>query len=279
MKKYEKVMLTINTIIIIVFTIGIIYFRYHKVDKPTEITKNLTVLSDPQEFFEVNLNVNKYYEFLSTEKSKVSYIINEKYKDKISDLFEKQYGTTTFFSKNISYFKTDQIYYYLISGDLINNDSKINMDENIKLFMIVDNKHKTFNIMPVENESLTDFFDKYKIDYSYKIDVNDNNLYTKRRFINEDYAVTYVSYFRYLLVLKTKEAYNNYLSPSYLLKFKNYDDFYNKRVDTANNIKLIMSTFEEKTRDGNTVYVMDYSDGSYIVLTISGIMNFKIDIG
>ncbi len=276
MNKKDKIILIICAVFVVIAIIIAIVANQKKEPEKKVVEKVLTEVIDKQEFFEVNMNVNNFYNYLSFKKNLIVSVINPDYLDNVNNLTSKEYGSTTFFSKKIYSFKNDDIYYYFICGDLINNLDKLNLEKDLNYFMIVDNKRVTYNIMPIDGFSITQFFNNYVIEPDYKISLNDGNMYLKHEFFNEEYAMSYINYFRYLLITDPKTVYNNYLDYNYKIKFKNYDDFYSKRVKLANNIQLISSTFREESYSDYLAYILDFSNGSYIILKEYAIMDYKL---
>ena len=175
----------------------------------------------------------------------------------------------TFIANNIYYNNDKIINYYFVNGYIIDRDldGVTNYKKDINHLVIIKNGYYTLLKLP-ENINIHEYASNYELE---NIDINEYKL--KEYYISTQNKLTfYIAVFKDLVEIDTEKAYTM-LGENTLVKYANYDSFYNDRINILNNLSTYVNGY---TSSENMYEIIDKKNNKTII-TESSPMHFKID--
>lgn len=296
MKKENKVMY-IYIVIILLFCLVLIYLYFSKnnnstnvnyVDNSTNKNQNsinnkttnsnkdeddiisgdkLQVLDNETMFFSLQNSINTYYENMGNDKYIKNIIIDKKENNdhylEISFIMEKAY-----------YQELNDSEVYFVNGYLLDSSSESSSYiDNVSYFIY--KKNNTIRLKRIE----TNNFEKYikNIYYNKSINIKDGVEFTTQSITDESKLSFYISCFKNLLYRNPKKAYS-YLDNNMLKYYDKYSIFYAKIDDIYEKMSSVIFSYGVNGQNEEKVYNIVDNNQNIIVITESGIMDYKIFI-
>jgi len=253
MKNSKKIIIIILICIFTFITLLVIYLSSINENKPenpssanTNNSKIFKKVDDYEEFFSIQNTLNNGNE-LNT-----SFVIQELYLNRISNTK-----------------------YYFIKCSKLKSDigaETIDYDKDIYYILIVNNNYYKLSEINENIDNLEYYAKNYQVQ---DITINSNSS-LKRGYTSEESILTiYIEYFKDMLILDTELAYNM-LSEETKENYTSYTDFYNQVINIYNKFSSKVFAYNKKEQDENNIYYIEDDNRNKIVITESGIMDFKI---
>lgn len=253
MKNGKKTIIITLILIFVLITILVIYLSSKAENNPNKNNINgvnnekiFKKVDDYDEFFSVQNTLNDGNE-LNT-----SFVIQELYLNRISNTK-----------------------YYFIKCSKLKSDigaETIDYDKNIYYILIANNNQYKLSEINGHINDLENYAKNYQVQ---DITINSGST-LKRGYTSEETILTiYIEYFKDMLILDTELAYNM-LSEETKENYTSYTDFYNQVINIYNKLSSKVFAYNKKEQDENNIYYIEDDNRNKIVITESGIMDFKI---
>ena len=255
--------------------------------KNNEKRKTLSVVDDYQDFFTINYYINDLYskldsndydsviDILEDEFQKVNKVDKANIRNVITSNLDVSYVVKNIYTKG-----KDNITLYFIDGeeffsDYINNDGDYNVKSNVYYMLILDEDTNIYNVKPLKVDNLFNYAQDFNL--SDKIVVKGNTVLNSNNFTDEVISLTYLSYFKSLLITDSLRAYD-LLSDSTKAKYNGYEDFNNKIDEINKTYPSSILNYSAKGEKGKRYYSLVCVNNKIIDFEENGIMDFKVII-
>lgn len=205
--------------------------------------------------------VNKYSEFFSVQTA-----INN-----TNDI------NTSYIAKEMYLSKSDNNHFYFIDGSLLVNDvgeETVDYTESVIYLVVIDTDTQNYEVTKLVQSinNLENYAKNFKVSNK---EIKNNQKFKMTTLSTEKLITTYIEYFKYMLVLDTKEAYNM-LYTTTKEKYVNYNDFYNQVPTIYSKLTSKLFSYSTMKNDGKNKYAVEDDNRNRIVIYEDGVMNFKI---
>lgn len=205
--------------------------------------------------------VNKYSEFFSVQTA-----INN-----TNDI------NTSYIAKEMYVSKSDNNHFYFIDGSLLVNDigeETVDYTESVIYLVVIDTETQNYEVTKLVQSinNLESYAKNFKVSNK---EIKNNKKFKMTTLSTEKLITTYIEYFKYMLVLDTKEAYNM-LYTTTKENYVDYNDFYNQVPNIYNKLTSKLFSYSTMKNDGKNKYAVEDDNRNRIVIYEDGVMNFKI---
>lgn len=248
-----------------------------------EKRKTLSVVTDYDEFFTVNYYINNMYQKLdSGDYDTVLDLLDEDYKN-LNRADKNNVGKLitdnvdiSFISHNIYTKGKDNILYYFIDGEEHYTNfisGGYSSKENVYYLLTLDEETSNYNIRPLKVENIFNYAQNFNL--NVKKEVTGKNHFVDKSINDEKISLTYLNYFKSLLITNPQKAYSM-LNEQSKAKYNGYNDFENSIGALLNEIPSTIFSYSAKGNDGSRYYSIICTNKKVIEFEEKGIMDFKV---
>ena len=278
----KKIEILIIIIILCIFSFIVIFFNKTKNDKNVvKYDDNLKEVTINSDYFTVQNIINDYYEILKSNDKLLIYNTldiefikkNSITEENVLDYVDTNYGETSFIATNEYIYKTANLNYYFIKGNLINESGSIEannqiINENINYLVTVNYKNNKYSIFPLEDDNYKSFIKTY----SFKNDMDLKSSYKDITIRNDVKLSSYINYFLLYLMLKPELAYD-LLSDNAKLKYNSVSKLEESKDEIIDKLTPVVFSY---TTD-NDSYIVTDNNLNTIIIKENKIMDYNID--
>lgn len=280
MKKDDFKTLFVVLIISIICASLVLLLNYKKNSDKLE-----NVRSNNMYFMAINY-VNYYVSNVSSKKNKIIYdILNDKYIEKnninennVFDIINNYPNKSFAKVKEMKFFEVKNHYVFYIYGIIYqdNYNSRIEVDNNFGLILIIDRNNNSFSVYPTNSDNYKNDINKLKIK---NIVQNDNNKLLATDLINkEKMCIFYMTDFINNIYNSDDKGYS-LISEKMKEKYTTIDSY---KIFINNNINKISTVADKCLESDGTNGIKTYNvidtNGNRYSFVADGVMNYTVDI-
>lgn len=254
MNKGKKTILIILGCILVFVTLLVIYFGSVEKNNNGNENSNNTSQENTKYFEKVN-NYEKFFAIqntLNNNSVNISYVITE--------LFLNRIGTTKYYFINCSKFESDF------------GEETIEYTKNNYYLLIENNNNYMLNEINEEFNNLEFYAKNYQ---TKQIKIDNKNIISNSNINEPNLIAFYIEYFKKLLFLDTKLAYDM-LSEQTKKLYTSYYDFDNQKINIYNKLSSKVFAYNKKEEKNIRIYYVEDDNRNKIELHENNIMDFKI---
>ena len=313
-----KKLIIVITILLVIALIILATILLLKIDKsmpneiatePVKIDSKIQQVNNKNDFYTIKNCINKFYEYLTVEKTESNLIIDEETEQYIKEqekikaeaiysMLDKEYIaykniTTENVFEKISRINQSDVYItkmlvsqrdentaiYFVYGIL--QDIKTRQNADFKVMLKVDMKNEVFTIFLQDylenNFSNIEEGQEIKIADFTELSNNIYNIFDYQIVEEEDYIYNMFNEFKKSLMYNKEQAYKN-LNTSYskskFLSYNEFEKYVNKNI--KNIVMMQMKKYQINNFDDYTQYVLVDQYGKYYIFNETAVMDYTV---
>lgn len=249
-----------------------------------EKRKTLSAVTDYSEFFTINYYVNDIYQKLdSSDYDGILDVLDPDYKtlNKVDKSNIKELITqnieVAYITHNVYIKGKDNIVYYFIDGEEqytdYMGDGAYSIKDDVYYMIVLDEETKSYSIRPLKVDNLFNYAQGFSLNNNKK--VKSTEKFYNKPISDETISLTYLNYFKSLLIIYPEKAYNM-LDDNSRSKYNGYEDFKNQIHELAEGIPSSILNYSAKGDNGKRYYSVICTNSKVIDFKENGIMDFKV---